>query len=73
MLVSYCLIEQFFKRHYPRPAGLMLEKCQINLVFRSICTTFELTLEDTHARENSKKFWFSSRLFVPLQHGDGNE
>ena len=51
----------------------MLEKCQINLVFRSICTTFELTLEDTHARENSKKFWFSSRLFVPLQHGDGNE
>ena len=37
-----------------------------NLVFRSICTTFDLTVEGTLVRENSKNFWFSSHLFVPL-------
>ncbi len=37
------------------------------MFFRSICTTFETLLESTLVRENSKIFWFSSHLFVPLR------
>ena len=35
------------------------EKTQINLVFRSLIRTFELTLEGTSVRKNSNKFGFS--------------
>ena len=38
----------------------------IYFVFCSICTTSDF-VESTLARENQKKIWFSSRLFVPLQ------
>ena len=35
--------------------------------FRAVFITFDLMVEGTLARENSKFFWFSSHLFVPLQ------
>ena len=43
----------------------MSEKKQINLVFRSICTTFD-SVEGTSARKSPNKIWLFPRLFVPL-------
>ena len=43
-----------------------LGKTQINLVFRSICTTFDF-VEGTFSRKSSNKIWLFTRLFVPLQ------
>ena len=43
-------------------------KMRFSLVLCSLIRIFEINLEGTSVRENSKMFWFSSHLFVSLQH-----
>ena len=56
MLVSYCLIEQFFKRHYPRLVGLMLEKTQKSfgflLAYSYLCSMVTEMNEELRKRFN---------------------
>ena len=41
--------------------------CVFSSHIRNFTLSLRLRLEGTFVRENSKKFWFSTHLFVPLQ------